>query len=132
MSENNDKRNMVELEEENFNEQPNISEPIAMDILGMAKEQSNRLVGITKVCVAMMIIFGIASYIAISYNNHKFLSYLEQYDFSGTIEQTGVYTFSDSDGNIISSDISAEDMRKILEVIDGESEDNSEKNEEKR
>ena len=48
-----------------------------------------------------------------------FIWYLNQYDFSGTVEQTGIYTLSDSQGNIISSDISPEQIKEILEIING-------------
>lgn len=48
-----------------------------------------------------------------------FLLYLNQYDFTSTVEQSGFYTFSDSNGNVISSDIDEAQMREILEIING-------------
>lgn len=53
-----------------------------------------------------------------------FIWYLNQYDFTSSVEQTGVYTFSDSQGNLISSDISPEQMERILEIINGENKSN--------
>lgn len=57
-----------------------------------------------------------------------FLLYLYQYDFSGTIEQNGVYTLIDSSGNVISSDITPEHMEEILKIINGENENNKKQN----
>lgn len=53
-----------------------------------------------------------------------FVWYLNQYDFTGSVEQTGFYTFSDSNGNVISSDISEEQMKEILEIINGKNKGN--------
>lgn len=56
-----------------------------------------------------------------------FLWYLNQYDFSSTevIEATGVYTLVDSEGNVVAQDLSPEDLEAIMEVIDGEDQNNS-------
>lgn len=54
-----------------------------------------------------------------------FIWYLYQYDYVSTVEQTGVYTLVDSTGNVISSDISAEQIIDIMEIIEnGNSESN--------
>ena len=53
-----------------------------------------------------------------------FLLYLYQYDFTSTIEQTGIYTIVDSNGNVISSDIDQEQLKQILEIINGENKNN--------
>lgn len=55
-----------------------------------------------------------------------FLWYLNQYDFSGTITETvtaeGVYAIVDSEGNVIGSDFTAEEIQGLLEgVLNGES-----------
>lgn len=47
-----------------------------------------------------------------------FLIYLYQYDFTATVEQTGVYTLMDSQGNVLSTDLSAEDIIKIEEILE--------------
>lgn len=49
----------------------------------------------------------------------RFVNYLDQYDFTGDVEQNGVYTLMDSEGNIISSDITPEDIERIMEIING-------------
>lgn len=54
-----------------------------------------------------------------------FLFFLYQFDIEYSVEQTGVYTFSDSEGNVISADISPEEMIKILEIINGENQGDS-------
>lgn len=41
-----------------------------------------------------------------------------QYDYSSTTELSGVYNLVDSEGNVISSDISPEDAARILEELD--------------
>lgn len=55
-----------------------------------------------------------------------FLWYLNQYDFSGTVTETvtaeGVYAIVDSEGNVIGSDFTAEEIQGLLEgVLNGES-----------
>ena len=47
-----------------------------------------------------------------------FLIYLYQYDFTATVEQTGVYTLLDSQGNVLSTDLTAEDIIKIEEILE--------------
>lgn len=86
---------------------------IAMELLGELKTQNKRLI---RVIAGLMVM--------ISLIVGAFLLYLYQYDFSGTIEQSGVYTIIDSDGNVISSDITPEQMEDILKIINGENKDN--------
>lgn len=90
---------------------------IAMDILGELKEQNKRL---------MRIIAGLMVMVTLIVGG--FLIYLYQYDFSGTIEQSGVYTLVDSNGNVISSDITSEQMEDILKIINGENKNNQKEN----
>lgn len=54
-------------------------------------------------------------------------AYLWQYDFASTIEQTGVYTLIDSQGNVVSSDITPEQINEILEIINNGENKNNEK-----
>lgn len=62
-----------------------------------------------------------------------FLLYLNQYDFTSSIEQNGVYTLIDSEGNVISSDIKPEQINEIMEIINnGKNKDDTEQNKEKR
>lgn len=90
---------------------------IAMELLGELKEQNKRLI---KIVSCLLILVGLIV--------GGFLLYLYQYDFSGTIEQSGVYTLIDSSGNVISSDITPEQMENILKIINGENENNQKEN----
>lgn len=54
-----------------------------------------------------------------------FLWYLSNYDFTSNISTInnaeGLYTIVDSDGNVIASDITPQDIEKLMEaVVDGE------------
>lgn len=58
-----------------------------------------------------------------------FLLYLNQYDFESSIEQNGVYTLIDSEGNVISSDITPEQIEQIMEIINnGQNQNDTETN----
>lgn len=50
-----------------------------------------------------------------------FLWYLNQYDFSSTTTETvtaeGIYTIVDSEGNVIGSDFTAEEIQGLLEGV---------------
>ena len=61
-----------------------------------------------------------------------FLCYLNQYDFSSTTTETitaeGVYAIVDSEGNVIGSDFTAEEIQSMLEGVlttNGESDQNN-------
>lgn len=91
---------------------------LAMELLEELKRQNKRLI------TALFIVISLWTATI-----GAFLLYLNQYDFSNSVEQTGVYTFSDSQGNVISSDITAEQMKEILEVINnGENQSNEKEN----
>lgn len=91
---------------------------LAMEMLGELKEQLKR-------CYKIILIL-IATVVA---TVTGFLLYLNQYDFESSIEQNGVYTLIDSQGNVISSDITPEQIEKILEIInDGKYQNDTEKN----
>lgn len=56
-----------------------------------------------------------------------FVYFWLQYDFVSTTEYSGVYNLTDSKGNVISADITPEDIITIMEVLaDGESAENGE------
>lgn len=46
-----------------------------------------------------------------------FIWYLNQYDFTSTIESTGVYNQVGDGGNVTSADIPPEQLEKLLELI---------------
>lgn len=56
-----------------------------------------------------------------------FIWYLNQYDFVSTVEQNGVYTLIDSEGNVISSDISPNQVIEIMEIINNGKDESGEK-----
>ena len=45
-----------------------------------------------------------------------FIYYISNYGVLETTEQEGIYNFIDSEGNAISSDLSLEDMKELIEV----------------
>ena len=45
-----------------------------------------------------------------------FLYYISNYGILETTEQEGIYKFVDSEGNAISSDLSLEDMKELIEL----------------
>ena len=67
-----------------------------------------------------------------------FLWYLNQYDFSSTETVTetitntaeGIYAVIDSEGNVISSDLTAEEIQNLLEgvLVDGNGQDIADQN----
>lgn len=79
---------------------------LAMEMLGELEAQSKRWYHtfLVMVVVEVLTIAG-------------FIWYLYQYDFTSTIEQTGVYTLMDSSGNVISADVTPEQAKEIMEII---------------
>lgn len=91
---------------------------LAMEMLGELKEQLKRCHRIILILIGV-VVATVAG----------FLLYLYQYDFESTIEQNGVYTLIDSQGNVISSDITPEQIESIMEIINnGEYQNDTEKN----
>ena len=82
---------------------------IALELLKEVKEQAVRWMRVS----FLISILWFATIIA-------FILYMYQYDYVSTVEQTGVYTLSDSQGNVISTDISPEQLERILEIINGD------------
>lgn len=94
-------------------EQDTSDNSLAFELLQEVKTQTKRWM----IAFFFMVAFCAAMFFG-------FIWYLNQYDFTSSVEQTGVYTFSDSQGNLISSDISPEQMERILEIINGENKSN--------
>ena len=94
----------------------NEKEVFVLELLSEIKEQSRRWFRafLIMVVVEVMTIAG-------------FIWYLYQYDFTSTIEQTGVYTLIDSSGNVISSDITPDQINEILEIINNGKDQGNEK-----
>lgn len=101
------------------------NEVFAYELLSDARDNSERWfkafcamvkINIIEVFVMLAMVFG-------------FIWYLNQYDFVSTVEQTGIYTLTDSQGNVISSDITSEQIKEIMEIInDGKDENNEKQN----
>ncbi len=94
---------------------------ITTEIFSELKEQNKRLGGALKICIMA---FSATIFLVVA----GFLLYLYQYDFSGNVEQTGVYTLVDSQGNVISSDIDQNQLKEILNILNGESKGNEKEN----
>ena len=90
---------------------------LAMEMLGELKEQLKRCHRIILILIGV-VVAAVAG----------FLLYLNQYDFESTIEQNGVYTLIDSQRNVISSDITPDQIESIMEIINnGEYQNDAEK-----
>ena len=79
---------------------------IAMELLAELKEQTKRWFRAFLIMVAVEVL-----------TIGGFIWYLNQNDFESSIEQNGVYTLIDSQGNVISSDITPEQVERIMEII---------------
>lgn len=99
------------------------NEVFAYELLSDARDNSERWfkafcamvkINIIEVFVMLAMVFG-------------FIWYLNQYDFVSTVEQTGIYTLTDSQGNVISSDITSEQIKEIMEIINDGKDENNEK-----
>lgn len=96
----------------------NEKEVFVLELLSEIKEQSRRWFRAFLIMVAVEVLT-IAG----------FIWYPNQYDFESSIEQNGVYTLIDSEGNVISSDITPEQIEKIMEIVnDGKNQNDKEKN----
>lgn len=87
---------------------------IANELLQVMKEKSERdhkaLVTVVKLWFGTVVV-GLIMVLA-------FVWYLYQYDFTATVEQTGIYTLMDSQGNVLSTDLTADDIIKIEEILE--------------
>lgn len=91
---------------------------LAMEMLGELKEQLKRCYRIILILIGV-VVATVAG----------FLLYMNQYDFESTIEQNGVYTLIDSQGNVISSDITPEQIEQIMEIVnDGKYQNDTKQN----
>lgn len=85
--------------------------------LKLENERKDRqLVGLRKILIGTVV----GALCAILLTVGVFIWYLNQYDFESTSTQiaSGVYAVVDSDGNIIASDLTPEDIQQCLEVIE--------------
>ena len=109
-------RDNVKEEEEN--------KVFSYELLSDARDNNERWF---KAFIAMVKV-NVAELLAIVIVVLAFVWYLNQYDFTSSIEQNGVYTLIDSEGNVISSDITPEQINEIMEIInDGKYQNDTEK-----
>lgn len=92
--------------------------PLALHEMHMARKDRT----IKRLIIGFVIVI-IAILIATTYERL-------QYDYTGTTttEYSGVYNLTDSEGNVISSDITPEDVIRIMETLNGKREDNQNQN----
>lgn len=92
--------------------------PLALHEMHMARNDRRAkhiIIGFSSTIIALVSII-IAIIIATTYERL-------QYDYVGSVDTNGVYNLVDSQGNVLTSDISPEDVIRILETLgDGQSE----------
>lgn len=100
---------------------------IVSELLSELKAENERKEKQLKTAHSTLAISIVAALLAILLVVAGFLWYLNQYDFSATEtianSAEGVYAIIDSDGNVIGSDFTAEELQEFLEGLntDGES-----------
>lgn len=101
---------------------------IATELIREVKEENQRKTNLIRLLIKVIIAIVAVGIIGIAATNAAWLLYINQYDFYSTesyyTEQTaeGVYAIIDSNGNVISSDLTEEEAARILEVLtNGES-----------
>ena len=77
---------------------------LASEILAELKSSIKRL------WIALFIALGVIAAIVIG-----FLVYISQWDYTTTYEAVGAYAIIDSQGTVIASDFTAEEIQKLLE-----------------
>lgn len=101
----------------------------ATEILGELKRENERKERIIKSLIKVVVGTIIVALAGIACVTGGFLWYLNQYDFSSTsatyTDADGVYTLVDSEGNVISADLTPEELEMILNGYDavGQSDD---------
>lgn len=126
-------KNAVVLGETEQQEQSGSVDWIATELLRETKQENCRKDNIIKILIKTIVGIVIGAIISLVATNLAWIWYINHYDFSSTqayyTEQTaeGVYAIVDSDGNIISSDLSYDEAQKLLEVLvdGGSSSENS-------
>lgn len=118
-------RDMENMDNVKEKDKKDSNEVFAYELLSDARDNSEKWfkafcamakINVVEVFVMLAMVFG-------------FIWYLNQYDFVSTVEQTGIYTLTDSQGNVISADITPEQIEKIMEIInDGKDESDKKQN----
>lgn len=82
----------------------------------MMKRENNSsdLFGMIKLCKHIILLFGLIIILIVT----AFLIYINKVDTNNyeTVDADGVYNLVDSNGNVISTDLTSEDIKKIVEA----------------
>lgn len=89
--------------------------PLALHEMHMAR--NDRRMFWERICWAVALIITVVSFVWL----------WNQYDYSSSTELSGVYNLVDSEGNVISSDLSPEDVARIMEGL-GNGQNQADKN----
>lgn len=114
------------------------SDLVVSELLSELKAENGRkdrqIQGLHRV-IATIVAFALAALLLVVAG---FLRYLNQYDFSATETYTetvtntaeGVYAIIDSEGNVISSDLTAEEIQALMKevIVDGDVENGTNQN----
>lgn len=108
---------------------------LVSELLSEQKAENERKSHTISFLIKVVVATIVGALLAVLLTNFAYLLYLNQYDFSGTSTSTttttntadGVYAIVDSDGNVITSDLTPEQLQALIEkglVIDGNSNQN--------
>lgn len=88
--------------------------PLALHEMHMAR--ADRRMFWERICWALALVITVVSFVWL----------WQQYDYQSTIDTSGVYNLVDSQGNVLTSDISPDDVIRILETLNnGKNEGNT-------
>lgn len=100
------------------NDTENSNDYFATEILGELKRENERKEMVIKSLIKVVVGVIIVALIGVAGVVGGFLWYLNQYDFSSTSssykDANGVYAIIDSEGNVISSDLTKEELEMIM------------------
>lgn len=99
---------------------------LATELLSELKEENNRKDSLIKRLCKIIAIILVVSMLAVLVTMGGFLWYLNQYDFTSEQTVSGVYALVDSEGNVIATDFTEEEMLQIMEVLNNGERDNEE------
>lgn len=82
--------------------------PLAYHEVCMTRNRKNLLIVVLCWAISIVLAVGLFTFLWL------------QYDYTNTTEVSGVYALADSEGNVIASDLTADDIVHIMDVINGE------------
>lgn len=90
----------------------NATIPLAYHEVCMTRNRKNLLTVVLCWAISIVLVVGLFVFLWL------------QYDYTATTEVSGVYALVDSEGNVIASDLSSEDIIQIMGMLDGDGESN--------